>query len=360
MQKVRVKLKKPADNSYEILIGNGLLSKVPSDLMKSRLGNKYVIITDTNVEKLYAKDFLRNFVMNKLDTYLLRFKAGEPQKTRATKAYLEDELIDFGLGRDTVIIALGGGVVGDIAGFVAATFCRGVNYVQVPTTLLAMIDSSIGGKTAIDHPLGKNLIGVFHQPKKVFMDLDTLKNLPKKEILNGLVEVIKHAVAADKAFFEFLEKNIEKILKLDAKLLEETIKRGCEIKARIVELDEKESGLRKVLNYGHTIGHSVESLSNYELSHGSAVAVGMVAEAQIAKEMKLIRQKDADRIKNLLEKAGVSTKIPRGIKHKDIIKKTLLDKKVVSGKVRYSLPLRIGKVKHGIIVPDSIVSKVIK
>lgn len=360
MQKVRVKLRKQVDNSYEILIGSGLLKTVASELKKSKLGNKYAVITDTNTEKLYAKAFLRNFVMNRLDTYLLRFEAGERQKTRKTKAYLEDELIDLGLGRDTVIIALGGGVVGDVAGFVAATFNRGVNYVQVPTTFLAMVDSSIGGKTAIDHPLGKNLVGAFHQPKKVFMDIDTLKTLPKKELLNGLVEVIKHAVVADKDFFKFLEDNIGKIIELNTKVVEKTIKRSCEIKASIVELDEKESGLRKVLNYGHTIGHSIEALSTYEISHGSAIAVGMVIEAEIAKQLKLLKQTDVDRIKNLLEKAGVSTKLPKGIKHADIIKKTLLDKKTRAGKVEYSLPLSIGKVKQGIAVPDKVVSKVIK
>ncbi|MBW2983715.1 3-dehydroquinate synthase [Candidatus Woesearchaeota archaeon] len=360
MQKVRVKLRKQADNSYDILIGSGLLSKVPSDLKKSKLGNKYAIITDTNVEKLYAKDFLRNFVMNRLDTYLLRFNAGEQQKNRQTKAYLEDELIDFNFTRDSVVIALGGGVVGDIAGFVAATFNRGIPYVQVPTTLLAMVDSSIGGKVAIDHPLGKNLVGAFHQPKKVFIDLDILKTLPKREILNGLAEIIKHAVIADKEFFGFLDKNMEKILSADSKLMEKTIKRACEIKARVVEADEKESGLRKILNFGHTIGHAVEALTNFQISHGEAVSIGMVKEAQLAKELELISQKDVDKIKAILEKAGASTKLPIGIRHKDIIKKTLLDKKVRGGKVEYSLPLRIGKVKHGIPVPDKIVSKVIK
>jgi len=355
-----VKLRKQADNSYDILIGSGLLSKVPSDLKKSKLGNKYAIITDTNVEKLYAKDFLRNFVMNRLDTYLLRFNAGEQQKNRQTKAYLEDELIDFNFTRDSVVIALGGGVVGDIAGFVAATFNRGIPYVQVPTTLLAMVDSSIGGKVAIDHPLGKNLVGAFHQPKKVFIDLDILKTLPKREILNGLAEIIKHAVIADKEFFGFLDKNMEKILSADSKLMEKTIKRACEIKARVVEADEKESGLRKILNFGHTIGHAVEALTNFQISHGEAVSIGMVKEAQLAKELELISQKDVDKIKAILEKAGASTKLPIGIRHKDIIKKTLLDKKVRGGKVEYSLPLRIGKVKHGIPVPDKIVSKVIK
>lgn len=360
MQKVRVKLRKQVDNSYDILIGRGLLSKVPSDLKKSKLGTKYAIITDTSVEKLFAKDFLRNFVINRLDTYMLRFKAGEQQKTRATKTYLEDELIDFGLGRDTIIIALGGGVVGDIAGFVAATFNRGVPYVQVPTTFLAMVDSSIGGKTAIDHTFGKNLIGAFHQPKKVFMDLDTLKTLPKEELLNGLAEVIKHAVIADSAFFNFLDKNMDKILELDLNVLEKVIKRSCEIKASIVEADEKESGLRKLVNLGHTIGHAVEALSNYELPHGSAISIGMVIEAEIAREMKLISKKDVDKIRNILEKAGAPTKIPKGIRHKDIIKKTLLDKKVRKGKVEYTLPLRIGKAKYGIVVPDKVVSKVIK
>ncbi len=360
MQKVKVNLKKSLDNSYEILIDSGLLSQVPSELKKSKLGNKYAIITDTNVEKLYAKDFLRNFVMNRLDTYLLRFNAGEQQKTRKTKEYLEDELIDFNFTRDSVIIALGGGVVGDVAGFVAATFNRGVPYVQVPTTLLAMVDSSIGGKVAVDHPLGKNLVGAFHQPKKVFIDLDILKSLPKREILNGLAEIIKHAIIADKELFNFIDKNMDKILKSDSKVMEKIIKRNCEIKARIVEADEKESGLRKVVNLGHTVGHAVEALMNFQISHGEAVAIGMSKEAEIAKELKLINQKDVDTIKAILKKAGLPTEIPKGIKSKEIMKKTLLDKKVVAGKVQYVLPLGVGKVKYGIEVPDSIVSKVIK
>jgi 3-dehydroquinate synthase len=360
MQKVRVNLTKKIDNSYDIIIGRGIFGKVATELKKSKLGSRYVIITDTNVEKLFAKDFLRDFVMNRLDTYLLRFKAGEQQKSRATKAFLEDELLDFNFTRDAVVIALGGGVVGDIAGFVAATFNRGIPYVQVPTTLLAVIDSSIGGKVAIDHPLGKNLIGAFHQPKKVFIDLDILKTLPKKEILNGLAEIIKHAIIADKDFFTFLEKNIEGILKLDSKLLEKTVKRACEIKARIVEADEKESGLRKVLNYGHTIGHAIEALNNFQISHGEAVSIGMVLEAELAKELKMIKSKDVERIKALLKKIGAPTKIPKGIRHKDIIKKTLLDKKVRAGRVEYSLPLKIGKVKPEIPVDDKVVSKVIK
>jgi len=275
-----MKMKVNLKESYEIKFGS---------LKNLKLNG--IVVTETNVNKYY-----------KLNLPTVIFPAGEKNKTRETKQKVEDELIGLGINRDGIIIALGGGVTGDIAGFVASTLYRGIGYIQVPTTLLAMVDSSIGGKVAVDHPKGKNLIGSFYQPKLVYIDVETLNTLPKKEILNGLTEIIKHSFVYDKDYLEYLEKNYQNILDLDKNVLIHVIKRSIEIKARVVEKDEKESGLRKILNYGHTIGHAIELLSNFKLTHGEAVALGMYFESKIAVELGIMNKHDCDRQNHLLKK----------------------------------------------------------
>jgi 3-dehydroquinate synthase len=252
-------------------------------------------------------------------------------------------MLSAGFGRDSAVIALGGGVTGDLAGFVSATYMRGIPYIQVPTTLLAMVDSSIGGKTGIDVGAGKNLIGAFHQPVAVFIDPQLLSTLPKKHIRNGMAELAKHAVIADERFFSFLEENLEHIFELDEDMLEKALKRSCEIKAEVVEKDEREAGLRQILNYGHTIGHAIEKLSGYKILHGEAVAVGMMVEGLISCEMGYMEVAELQRQNKLLRKLGFSPRILGRFKVDDIISAMRTDKKVREGKMKMVLPRRIGE-----------------
>ena len=356
--RLKINIKKKA-MYYNVLIGKGLLNRIPKILKKKPLGNNYVIITDSNVKKLYGDKLLKDLKKEKIEAILISFKAGEKSKNKTIKEKIENKIIESCLSRGTAIIALGGGVVGDLAGFIAATFYRGINFIQVPTTLLAQTDSSIGGKAAIDHPLGKNLIGAFYHPKLVVTDIDILKSLPKKELINGLAEIIKHSLILNKDFFIFLEKNIKKIISLDEKILISTIKKSCEIKKRVVEKDEKEKNFRKILNFGHTIGHSLELVSKYRLSHGQAVSIGIAAEAQISKELGLLKKKDVHRIKSLLEKASLPVKIPKNITAKKIIDAAKFDKKAIKKIPHYVLLERVGKAKLNVKVPNKIISKVI-
>ncbi len=341
MPTIKVTLRREAE-SYGIHIGSGLLGEMASHVKSLCL--RTCIITDSNTEKLFVQKVLNALQKEGVIAELISFRAGEQRKNRETKAAIEDELIEKGFGRDTLIIALGGGVVGDLAGFVAATYARGIPHIQVPTTLLAMADSSIGGKTGVDTKHGKNLIGAFCQPKAVYSDIDFLKTLPEKELSNGLAECIKHAMIKDKALFEYLEKNMEKVLRKDKGALIETITRCAAVKAEIAMKDEREGMLRKNLNYGHTIGHAVEQLSAYRLSHGEAISIGMAVEAVIAERLGLTGKSDAERQNRLLIKAKLPVKVPERIKTDDIIAKTQLDKKAIRQKAEYVLLKGIGKV----------------
>ena len=347
------------ESPYKIVIGRGLLNQIPKILKNKPLGSSYVIITDSNVEKLYGNKLLEGLHNEKIEAELFSFKAGEKSKTRKVKEEIENNIIARGFGRDTAVIALGGGVVGDIAGFIAATLYRGVNLIQIPTTLLAQVDSSIGGKAAVNHDLGKNLIGTFYNPKIVFSDVSTLKSLPKSEFVNGLAEVIKHALILDKDFFVFLEENIGRIINLDEDILISTIKRSCEVKKTVVEKDEKEENFRRILNFGHTIGHSLELASNYKLSHGEAVSIGMVVESEISKELGLLKEEYVSRIKGLLKKANLPIKLPEDIKLKKIIYGTMLDKKTVKKVPYYTLLEGIGKAKINVKVPGEVLGRVL-
>jgi 3-dehydroquinate synthase len=238
---------------------------------------------------------------------------------------------------------LGGGVIGDLAGFVAATYLRGVPLIQIPTTLLAQVDSSIGGKVAIDHGQLKNKIGAFYQPKLVITDIATLKTLDTKTLIDGLAEVIKYAVIRDKEFLTYIEGNLDKIKSLDNKALEEIVFRSAKIKVEIVEKDEKDLGLRAILNYGHTVGHAIESASDFKVEHGKAVAIGMLAAAKISNRMGILDKNELLRLKSLIERAGLPTKIPN-LKVKEIIQTIKHDKKILRGKIRFVLPKLIGRV----------------
>ncbi|HSE84326.1 MAG TPA: 3-dehydroquinate synthase [Thermodesulfobacteriota bacterium] len=361
MEKIKVNLTKTEDKSYEIIIQDGILKQIPEDLKNENLAHSYVIITDSAVLPLYGMELYKGFKSQGLNIYLISFPAGEENKNRATKDKIEDEMSQYKIGRDSEVIALGGGVVGDVAGYVAATYNRGIPYIQVPTTLVACVDSSIGGKTGIDTPYGKNLIGAFHQPRRVYIDVSTLRTLPEKEIRGGLAEVIKYGVIKDRKFFEFLEQNMERVFSFDVDVLSHIIKRSCEIKGEVVELDEKESNLRKILNFGHTIGHAIEKFFNYTISHGEAISMGMVAEGKIAAELGLWQENELNRLISLLRKAGLPVNLPDTLDSKQIIDTMKLDKKARGGKIEMTLPRQIGEMaevggSYGIRIEEDIIS----
>jgi len=364
MINIDVKLKKTVDNSYKILIGTGLINKIVEDLEKNPLGYSYAIITDSNVKKLYG-DELKN-LLEKLSSniLLIDFPAGEEQKNREIKTQIENKMLEANFGRDSALIALGGGVVGDISGFIAATYTRGIPYIQVPTTLVACVDSSVGGKTAVDTEHGKNLIGAFYQPECVYIDINTLKTLDSREIKEGLAEIIKYAVIADKALYKLLEQNVEGLFEYNEDLLSEIIKRCCTIKARVVEEDEKESNLRKILNYGHTIGHAIEKLSDFKLSHGNAISIGMVLEGRIAAELGIWDKSNIEKLEQLFSRAGLPTEIPFNTQPEQLVETMKIDKKSRKGNIEMALPSIIGEMaqedgSYSIKIDSSLIEKII-
>lgn len=339
MQTIKAKI---GASGYEIRIGQGLLDGAGQALKKIVLSDRAVIITDTTVRNLYAGVLERSLAAAGFTVTVLEVPPGEAQKNLDTAGRLYRSLVESGAERSTTIIALGGGVIGDLAGFVAATYMRGVPLAQAPTTLLAMVDSSIGGKTAVDHAGLKNIVGVFYQPKLVIADIATLKTLPPLELGNGMAEVIKQAAISDRAFFNYLARNMEKAVALDAQVLEEIVVKNVVFKAKVVEEDEKEGGRRIILNYGHTVGHAVEAVMDFKLKHGQAVAVGMVAENEISRRLGFLSAEDAAAVKNVIEKAGLPVKLP-AVDKKSLIQAMSHDKKVQQGRVRFVLLKSIGR-----------------
>lgn len=337
---VKINLREEVQNSYKIFIEPGISSKLPEQLKKLKIGQKYAIITDSKVRKLYGNSLLRLIQKNGIEADIFSFPEGEKSKKIATIEGLADEMINSGFDRKDAIIALGGGVVGDIAGFLSAIYMRGIPYIQIPTTLLAMVDSSVGGKTGVDLEGGKNLIGTFTQPKAVFIDQNHLKTLALKQIKSGMAEVIKYGVIADKKLFSFIEENIEKILALDEKSINTIISNSVKIKAKVVEEDEKESGKRMILNYGHTYGHAIEKNSGYKLLHGFAISIGMVIANKIAVKKGLLKETDATRIKTLLKNTG----LPIVTVKQPTIQDLMSDKKRQGQFIHLILPTAIGKV----------------
>jgi 3-dehydroquinate synthase len=341
-KKIKVKTPSHPKNYYDILVGISL-EDAAVDIAKYYSRSSCFIITDSNVYKLYGKRFEKLLKKRGIKVRSIFFKAGEKYKTRKTKEYLEDRILKLGAKRDSIIIALGGGVVGDIAGFTAATINRGIPYIQIPTTLLAQVDSSVGGKVGVDHPLGKNLIGAFYQPKRVYIDPQTLTTLSDSEYRNGLAEVVKYGAVLDNDFFNYLEKNWIRILRRDVITMSYIIERCCSLKARVVETDELETSYRRILNFGHTIGHAIELLSDYKINHGSAVSIGMTLEAQLAQRIGILRGNYATNIAALLLLFGLPIRIPNDMKMSDIINATQRDKKAVGKKIYYTLLSKIGK-----------------
>ncbi len=361
---IDVNLKSTVDNSYRIIIRPGVLHRLGEELAKKPLGFSYAIITDSNVKNLYGNKLKTLFQKNDLNVLLIDFPAGEKQKNRDIKTQIENTMMESNFGRDSVVIALGGGVVGDIAGFVAATYMRGIPYIQVPTTLVACVDSSIGGKTAVDTQYGKNLIGAFYQPRSVYIDLYTLKTLDKKEIREGLAEIIKYGVIADQHLFSLLESGIEKLFEFNNNLLRKIIATCCKIKAKIVEKDEKESGLRKILNFGHTVGHAIERSSDYTLSHGNAISIGMVVEGKIAVELGLWNKNELTRLELLLKRAGLPTEIPFNVTAENLTDNMKIDKKSRRGSIQMALPSAIGIMagkneKYSVKIDYTVIKKIL-
>ena len=358
---------KAQDDSYTITIARGLLPQIPAliETVRRRKGlkiHRLAIITDSNLKKIYGER-LASMFNNKFSIF--HVPAGEASKCREMKNLLEDRLVAAKFGRDSAIIAFGGGVIGDLAGFVSATYYRGIPYFQVPTTIIAQVDSSIGGKTAIDLPSGKNLIGSFFQPRGVFMDVDLLDTLPDDEFVNGMAEVVKHAMIRDKNFFDFLERNVSSVLARDKKKLTEMLKWSCKIKAGVVSEDLRESNLRKILNFGHTVGHAVETLSNYTLHHGKSVSIGMVAEGYISFKAGYLLEEEYLRLSRLIEKFGLPVRLPQNSRPDKILKIMGFDKKNERGVVHYTLPSSIGEMKklkgkYGLPVDMSIAKKALE
>jgi len=328
---------------YEITVGSGLLPTVGSRLAGLTRGRKVGILTDTHVGSRYLAGLRRSLSKEGLEPVAIVLRPGERSKTLRTVATVLDVLARHKFDRQSMLVALGGGVVGDITGFAAAIYLRGIPFVQVPTTLVAQVDSSVGGKTGVDHRLGKNLIGAFHQPRAVFIDPDTLRTLPRREWVAGLAEVIKYGVIADEAMFASLERTMPALLKLDLSAVVPVIVRSCEIKAQIVAEDEREADRRRTLNYGHTIGHALESLGGYRgLIHGEAVGIGLVQEASLASFMELCGEDVVDRITSLVRLAGLADHMGP-VSLPSLWEAMLHDKKAMAGQVIGVWPVRIGE-----------------
>jgi len=340
MRKIKVRLD---SNSYNIHIGSGLLTQTGRQLKENGLADKVIIITNPIVERLYGSSLKQSLTGEGFKVTVLQVPDGEEQKSLEVASRLYNDLTDSYCERTTPILALGGGVIGDLTGFVTATYLRGVPLIQIPTTLLAQVDSSIGGKVAVNHGRLKNKIGAFYQPRLVISDIATLRTLTTRELSEGLAEVIKYAVIRDKEFFAYLEENLDRIKSLDERLLEDIVYKSAKIKAEVVEKDEKDSGLRNILNYGHTVGHAIESASDFKVGHGKAIALGMLAAGRISIKLGLMDKNELIRLKSIIQRAELMTELP-DLEVEKLIQAIKHDKKILGGKIRFILPQSLGSV----------------
>ena len=365
MQTLVVRTPACASHAYEIVIGDHLFPQIASWVKSQYPAYAVAIITDSTTQRLYARKLRTALAQQGIRHGIFSIPAGERSKTISACMQIISSMSKKRYARDTLVLALGGGVVGDMAGFIAAIYNRGIPFIPIPTTLVAQADASIGGKTGIDTAYGKNLVGAFHHPVSVYIDIATLKTLPDAEFRNGLAETIKHAIIFNAAFFNFLSRHREDILQREKAELLHITRTNCLIKSRVVQQDFKERGMRKILNYGHTIGHAIETLSGYRLPHGSCVSIGMMVEGRIAHAMGLLSKNDLDAQLRILEAYGLRTKIPRAMKEASIIALTHRDKKAKGGLARYSLPASIGhmhafKGAYATAVPERVVLNSIK
>lgn len=355
MTKVTVDL---GASAYEIFIGTDNLRGVGKFIASGKFTRKALVVTQEKIFAAHGKSLTDELDAAGIAYAVATVPDGETSKNLREAEKLYTRAIEFGLDRKSFVIAFGGGVVGDLAGFVAATYLRGVPLIQIPTTLLAQVDSSVGGKTAVNHALGKNLIGAFHQPCAVFIDLSCLATLPEREILSGLGEVVKYGVISDEKFFTYLEDNVDKILHRDTETLAHAVKRSCELKTAVVAADERESGLRRILNFGHTLAHAVEEQTAYgKFRHGEAVAIGMVGAARISRELGMTSAADVERLEKLLHRFGMVTSCA-GLDADKLYRVTFRDKKTVGGVVNWVLMRGFGNVEIRGDVPAEVVNKI--
>lgn len=367
MSSFRVELKKIVDDSYDIEIGYGLERKLAEDLKNGLAGGirRFAVVTDDRVRPLYAEPICALLQQNGWQAEIISFPAGEKSKTRQTKEYVEDSMLALGYRRDCCVIAVGGGVVTDLAGFVAGTYGRGVPFINYATTLLAAADASVGGKTAVDTPLATNLIGLFNQPEKVYLDIAAWKTLPEEQISSGLAETIKHACMADRAFFDYLSEHMEAVFRTDEAVCRHIAETNCRIKYQVVMKDERESGLREILNLGHTIGRAVETVSGYRLLHGQAVAIGVAAQADMGHRLGYCTGSEAEAVKRLLRSARLPVTLPDYIDREALVRKLYTDKKVRNGQLRFVFQKGIGDVmtfeneQYARPVPESLAREII-
>jgi len=349
-----------ADRSYEILINRNLLSKTGKFISERFNPSRVVVITHPSVRQLFGEKIESGLVTVGHSPDYIEIPEGESSKSLQQAGYVYDHLLGMNCDRKSALIALGGGVIGDLTGFIAATYQRGIPYIQIPTTLLSQVDSSVGGKTAVNHPRGKNMIGAFYQPKLVVIDLDTLHTLPPKEFRAGLAEVVKYGVIADSKLFTFLEEKTEEILSLNSDCLGYIIETCCTIKASVVEKDELENRHRMILNFGHTFGHAIETMTGYtKYLHGEAVAIGMIQAAWLSVEMGRCTKDVPQRIVSLLKKLNLPTQ-PPNFKSKNIIESMYHDKKTAHNKLRFILVKDIGSVEIVDNVPETSIKAIMK
>ncbi|NLT94484.1 MAG: 3-dehydroquinate synthase [Clostridia bacterium] len=333
------------EKGYEIRIGRNIYSQFAQELLEIKRGSQALLVSNDVIYALYGTKIESELKKQGFQVMVYLVPDGEEYKSWQEAEKILTTMLEAGFNRDGLVLALGGGVIGDLAGFVAAIYQRGIDLVQLPTSLLAQVDSSVGGKVAVNHPLGKNMIGAFYHPLGVWTDLDTLKTLPEREWLAGLGEVVKYGAIWDDNLFDLIEKNIERIRHRDLEFIQFLIFRCCEIKAEIVERDEREQGLRMILNFGHTIGHALEKLTCYKVyRHGEAVAIGMVWAAKLAVNMGLCSTEVRERLEKVLKEIGLPINLP-GVKADEILETIVLDKKVRDKKLTFVLPRLIGQVE---------------
>ena len=356
MQRLSIDL---GERSYDILIGRGLRKRA-GELLKATFDpSRVVVITHPSINSLYGEEVTKNFVAQGWETDIIEVPEGESSKNLSQAEKLYDHLLELNCDRKSVLVALGGGVIGDLVGFVAATYQRGIPFIQMPTTLLSQVDSSVGGKTAVNHPKGKNMIGAFYQPRLVIADLETLRTLPQKEYRAGLAEIVKYGVIADAKLFEFLETHYKKILNLDFECLSHIIETSCSIKARVVEKDERESHYRMILNFGHTLGHAFEALTQYSrFIHGEAVAIGMVCAAELSHSMGKCSKEVPNRLKTLLNNLGLPVEMPE-LDSTAVIESLYHDKKTMDHKIKFILVKDIGSIEIVDHMPEAEIQKIL-
>ena len=358
MRNVHVPL---GNRSYDIKIAPGFFDRLGRECARLKLAPRCAIITDTNVGRRYARTVFDSLAAAGFLPSLIIVQPGETAKSLKTVQACYDQLAGHRLDRKSFIVALGGGVVGDLAGFVAATYLRGIAFVQVPTTLLAQVDSSVGGKVGVNLKAGKNLVGAFHQPKLVLCDLDAMKTLPDREFRAGLAEVIKYGIIYDAKLFAQIERKLPNLLKREMKLLAAVVARCCEIKAEVVGRDETDEGPRAILNFGHTIGHAIENISGYgKYLHGEAISIGQVAAVKLSHAVLGLPERDVERVENIFRRAGLPVQIElNSSKRQRLLNAMRLDKKVSGGEIKFVLAKRIGLVVWGQRVPEDGVVQVL-